>query len=119
MKINHLVRLFNGMNGGPFNLRRTKRNFKFDIKTGVGFDDVAGIAEVKEEFQEIVDFRNSEKFTVVGAQVPRGVLLVGPPGTGKTLLAKAIAGEAGCAIHEYFRFRVCRNVCRYWCITCS
>lgn len=82
-------------NGGPFNLRRTKKGFKVDMETGLGFDDVAGIEEAKEEFQEIVDFlKTPEKFTALGAKIPRGVLLVGPPGTGKTLLAKAIAGEA-------------------------
>jgi len=63
--------------------------------TKVGFDDVAGIDEVKEEFQEIVSFlKKPERYTRVGARIPKGVLLSGPPGTGKTLLAKAIAGEA-------------------------
>jgi len=67
-----------------------------DKNTGVIFDDVAGIEEAKEEFEEIVTFlKTPEKFTAVGAKIPRGVMLVGPPGTGKTLLAKAIAGEAG------------------------
>ena len=88
---------FGGLNGGgPFNMRRTKQKFKVDLKTGVGFENVAGVDEVKEEFQEVVDFlKTPEKFTELGAKVPRGVLLVGPPGTGKTLLARAIAGEAG------------------------
>src|SRR5579883_1500433 len=67
-----------------------------EAKTGVKFDDVAGIEEAKEELQEVVTFlKQPEKFTAVGARIPKGVLLVGPPGTGKTLLAKAIAGEAG------------------------
>ena len=59
-------------------------------------DDVAGVNEAKNDFMEVVEFlKRPEKFTAVGARIPKGVLLVGPPGTGKTLLAKAIAGEAG------------------------
>lgn len=62
--------------------------------TGITFDDVAGVDEAKQDFQEIVEFlKTPEKFTAVGAKIPKGVLLVGPPGTGKTLLAKAIAGR--------------------------
>ena len=67
-----------------------------EAETGISFDDVAGIEEAKEELQEVVGFlKQPEKFTAVGARIPKGVLLIGPPGTGKTLLAKAIAGEAG------------------------
>src|SRR5260370_5050511 len=62
----------------------------------VTFDDVADMESAKSELQEVVDFlRSPEKFQRLGAQVPKGVLLVGPPGTGKTLLARAVAGEAG------------------------
>ena len=65
-------------------------------KNRVTFDDVAGVDEEKEEFEEIVEFlKNPKKFTDMGARIPKGVLLVGQPGTGKTLLAKAVAGEAG------------------------
>jgi cell division protease FtsH len=94
-----LFRRSNNMPGGPgqaMNFGKSKAKFQMDAQTGVMFDDVAGIAEAKEELQEVVTFlKQPEKFTAVGAKIPKGVLLVGPPGTGKTLLAKAIAGEAG------------------------
>jgi cell division protease FtsH len=71
------------------------RMFTGDHPT-VGFEDVAGCDEAKEELQEIVEFlKEPEKFVSFGARIPKGVLLVGPPGTGKTLLAKAVSGEAG------------------------
>ena len=80
---------------GAMNFGRSRAKFQMEAITGVGFKDVAGIEEAKEELQEVVTFLKSpEKFTAIGARIPRGVLLVGPPGTGKTLLAKAIAGEA-------------------------
>ncbi len=85
--------------GGPgqaMNFGKSRARFQMDAKTGVLFDDVAGIEEAKEELQEVVTFlKKPEKFTAVGARIPKGVLLIGPPGTGKTMLAKAIAGEAG------------------------
>ena len=75
---------------------KSKARFQMEAKTGVMFDDVAGIQEAKEELQEVVTFlKKPERFTAIGAKIPKGVLLIGPPGTGKTLLAKAIAGEAG------------------------
>ena len=78
------------------NFGKSKARFQIEAKTGIKFDDVAGIEEAKEELGEVVTFlKQPEKFTAVGARIPKGVLLVGPPGTGKTLLAKAIAGEAG------------------------
>ncbi|KOP27180.1 cell division protein FtsH [Hapalosiphon sp. MRB220] len=77
------------------NFGKSKARFQMEAKTGIKFDDVAGIEEAKEELQEVVTFlKQPEKFTAVGARIPKGVLLIGPPGTGKTLLAKAIAGEA-------------------------
>jgi cell division protease FtsH len=77
------------------NFGKTRARFQMEAKTGIKFDDVAGIEEAKEDLQEVVTFlKLPEKFTAVGARIPKGVLLVGPPGTGKTLLAKAIAGEA-------------------------
>jgi len=94
-----LFRRSNSMPGGPgqaMNFGKSRARFQMEAKTGVMFDDVAGIEEAKEELQEVVTFlKKPEKFTAVGAKIPKGVLLVGPPGTGKTLLAKAIAGEAG------------------------
>jgi cell division protease FtsH len=97
-----LLFLFQRSNGnfpggaGQMNFGKSKARFQMDAKTGIAFDDVAGIEEAKEEFEEVVTFlKTPERFTAVGAKIPKGVLLVGPPGTGKTLLAKAIAGEAG------------------------
>jgi cell division protease FtsH len=94
-----LFRRSNNLPGGPgqaMNFGKSKARFQMEASTGVTFDDVAGVEEAKEEFQEVVSFlKRPEKFTAVGAKIPKGVLLVGPPGTGKTLLAKAIAGEAG------------------------
>jgi len=72
-----------------------KSRAKKDVKTGITFNDVAGLVEEKEELAEVVDFlKDPGKYTNMGARIPKGILLVGPPGTGKTLLAKAIAGEA-------------------------
>ncbi|AFY34721.1 ATP-dependent zinc metalloprotease FtsH [Calothrix sp. PCC 7507] len=77
------------------NFGKSRARFQMEAKTGVKFDDVAGVEEAKEELQEVVTFlKQPERFTAVGARIPKGVLLIGPPGTGKTLLAKAIAGEA-------------------------
>ncbi len=94
-----LLRRAGGGAGGPgqaMNFGKSRARFQMEAKTGVKFDDVAGIEEAKEELQEVVTFlKKPERFTAVGAKIPKGVLLVGPPGTGKTLLAKAIAGEAG------------------------
>jgi len=82
--------------GQAMNFGKSKARFQMEAKTGVLFDDVAGIEEAKEELQEVITFlKKPERFTAVGAKIPKGVLLVGQPGTGKTLLAKAIAGEAG------------------------
>lgn len=78
------------------NFGKSKARFHMEAKTGVTFDDVAGIEEAKAELQEVVTFlKQPDRFTAVGAKIPRGVLLIGSPGTGKTLLGKAIAGEAG------------------------
>jgi len=89
-----------GGGGGPggqiFNIGKSRAQvFEGGKSTNVTFNDVAGLAEAKEELQEIVDFlKTPKKYTDLGAKIPKGALLVGPPGTGKTLLAKAIAGEA-------------------------
>ena len=94
-----LARRSNNMPGGPgqaMQFGKTKARFAMEAETGVMFDDVAGVNEAKQDLEEVVTFlKQPEKFTSVGAQIPKGLLLVGPPGTGKTLLAKAIAGEAG------------------------
>lgn len=92
---------------GPLDFGRNKSKFQEVPETGITFADVAGVDGAKLELQEVVDFlKNPEKYTALGAKIPKGCLLVGPPGTGKTLLAKAIAGEAGvpffsCAASEF------------------
>jgi len=91
-----ILRRSTNSSGQALNFGKSRARFQMEAKTGVLFDDVAGIEEAKEELQEVVTFlKQPERFTAVGAKIPKGVLLVGPPGTGKTLLAKAIAGEAG------------------------
>jgi cell division protease FtsH len=85
-----------GQGTGIMTLGKNKARIVAQTDVGVTFDDVAGQDEAKQELQEILEFlRSPDKFTRLGAKVPKGVLLVGPPGTGKTLLAKAVAGEAG------------------------
>ena len=82
--------------GGVMGVGKSNAKVYVQDKTGVTFQDVAGQEESKESLREIVDFlHNPEKYTKIGAKLPKGALLVGPPGTGKTLLAKAVAGEAG------------------------
>ncbi|MFB6263350.1 MAG: ATP-dependent zinc metalloprotease FtsH [Bradymonadaceae bacterium] len=84
-----------GRNSPAMNFGKSQADVHLEEGTGVTFNDVAGCEEAKEELQEVIEFlRSPEKFTRLGGQVPKGVLLVGPPGTGKTLLARAVAGEA-------------------------
>lgn len=89
----------NSRSGGGANAKMMnfgKSRAKMSHTSNINFTKVAGLQEEKEELEEIVDFlKNPQKYTGVGARIPKGVLLVGPPGTGKTLLAKAVAGEAG------------------------
>ena len=83
-----------GANARMMNFGKSRARMSRDSK--VNFSNVAGLVEEKEELEEVVDFlKNPQKYTSVGARIPKGLLLVGPPGTGKTLLAKAVAGEAG------------------------
>ena len=89
----------NSRSGGGANAKMMnfgKSRAKMSRTSNINFTKVAGLQEEKEELEEIVDFlKNPQKYTGVGARIPKGVILVGPPGTGKTLLAKAVAGEAG------------------------
>ena len=90
-----MTRQMQGGAGGTMNFGRSRAR-KYDSKDKVTFDDVAGVNEAKTELQEVIEFlKDKERFTRIGAKIPKGVLLVGPPGTGKTLLARAVAGESG------------------------
>jgi cell division protease FtsH len=91
-----LRRAQNGPGNQAMNFGKSKARVQMEPQTQVTFGDVAGIDQAKLELAEVVDFlKNADRFTAIGAKIPKGVLLVGPPGTGKTLLAKAVAGEAG------------------------
>lgn len=84
-----------GGSGGPMGVGKSNAKVYVQKETGVTFKDVAGEDEAKESLVEVVDFlHNPQKYSKIGAKLPKGALLVGPPGTGKTLLAKAVAGEA-------------------------
>ncbi|BBH42183.1 cell division protein FtsH [Microcystis viridis NIES-102] len=91
-----IIRRSANASGQAMNFGKSRARFQMEAKTDTQFNDVAGVDEAKEDLQEVVTFlKQPEKFTAIGAKIPKGVLLIGPPGTGKTLLAKAIAGEAG------------------------
>ena len=85
-----------GVGNNIFDIGKSKAKLFEKGQSNASFDDVAGLEEVKVEVKEVVDFlKNPERYTKLGAKIPKGVLLIGPPGTGKTLLARAVAGEAG------------------------
>jgi cell division protease FtsH len=91
-----MIKNMQASGGKIMDFGESKARLLLGKKTGISFDDVAGIEDVKEELTEIVDFlKNPKKYQAAGARIPKGVLLAGAPGTGKTLLAKAVAGEAG------------------------
>lgn len=91
-----LRRAQSGPGSQAMNFGKSKARVLMEPQTQVTFGDVAGIEQAKLELAEVVDFlKNADRFTAIGAKIPKGVLLVGPPGTGKTLLARAVAGEAG------------------------
>jgi len=91
-----LRRAQSGPGSQAMNFGKSRARVQMEPQTQVTFGDVAGIEQAKLELAEVVDFlKNADRFTAVGAKIPKGVLLVGPPGTGKTLLARAVAGEAG------------------------
>jgi cell division protease FtsH len=91
-----LRRAQSGPGSQAMNFGKSRARVQMEPQTQVTFGDVAGIDQAKLELNEVVDFlKNADRFTAIGAKIPKGVLLVGPPGTGKTLLARAVAGEAG------------------------
>ncbi|MCH7786176.1 MAG: ATP-dependent zinc metalloprotease FtsH, partial [Chloroflexi bacterium] len=91
-----MMRQAQGSSSQTFSFGKSRARMTLGNSPNVSFADVAGVDEAKEELQEIVEFlKFPEKFTALGARIPKGVLLIGPPGTGKTLMARAVAGEAG------------------------
>src|SRR6202030_159601 len=92
----YMLRQTQSGNNQAISFGRSRARLLSGDKPAVTFNDVAGVEEAKQELTEIVEFlKFPEKFTALGARIPKGVLMVGPPGTGKTLLSKAVAGEAG------------------------
>ena len=92
---NQLMKRAGGTNAMTFNLGKSNARVYVKSSEGIRFSDVAGVDEAEENLQEIVDYlHDPQKYTEIGASIPKGILLVGPPGTGKTMLAKAVAGEA-------------------------
>lgn len=92
-------KMMNKAGGGPssmmFNMGKSNAKVYVKSSNGIKFDDIEGVDEAEENLQEVVEYLHApEKYTAIGAQMPKGILLVGPPGTGKTMLAKAVAGEA-------------------------
>lgn len=106
--------LVSNQNGrGPFGMsQQVGKLYEEENKINVGFNDVAGIDNAKEDLKEVVDFlKDGDKYIQMGARIPKGILLIGPPGTGKTLLARAVAGEAGvpffsCSASEFIELFV-------------
>ncbi|MBR6403903.1 MAG: AAA family ATPase, partial [Eubacterium sp.] len=96
MMLNSQISAGGGVGGSAGLSNFGKSRAKKDQETGISFEEVAGLEEEKEELAEVVDFLKApEKYTKIGARIPKGIILEGPPGTGKTLLAKAVSGEAG------------------------
>ena len=92
----HMMKKMGGQNSMMFNMGKSNAKVYVKSSDGIKFDDIEGVDEAEDALKEVVDYlHNPKKYSEIGAQMPKGILLVGPPGTGKTMLAKAVAGEAG------------------------
>jgi len=111
-----IIRRSANASGQAMNFGKSRARFQMEAKTGIEFNDVAGVDEAKEDLEEVVTFlKQPEKFTAIGAKIPKGVLLIGPPGTGKLYWLKR-SQERQETFFQHLRVGIRGDVCRGWCV---